>query len=50
MPVGSYWKYSQLWSNINSWLAFLVTFTLYIQEEKLAPKQKVRDPQQFRLF
>lgn len=43
VPVGSYWKYSQLWSNINSWLAFLVTFTLYIQEEKLAPKQKVSE-------
>jgi hypothetical protein len=41
VPGGSYWKYSQLWATTNSWLAFLVTFTLYIQDEKLASKQKV---------
>lgn len=43
VPVGSYWKYSQLWSTTNSWLAFLATFTVYVQEEKLVSKQKVSE-------
>jgi hypothetical protein len=42
IPVGSYWKYSQLWATTNSWLAFLATFTMYVKEEKLVSKQKVR--------
>jgi hypothetical protein len=42
IPGGSYWKYSQMWASINSWLAFLATFTVYVQEEKLITKSKVR--------
>jgi hypothetical protein len=41
IPGGSYWKYSQMWASINSWLAFLATFTVYVQEEKLITKSKV---------
>merc|ERR1711936_281343 len=38
LPMNSYWKYSQLWQNTTSWIAFLASLTIY-----LATKQQVED-------
>jgi len=41
IPIGMYWKYSQSWSNCNSWISFLASLTLYIKTEKLPDKSQV---------
>jgi len=41
VPSGMYWKYSQTWSNCNSWISFLASLTLYIKTEKLPDKYQV---------
>lgn len=41
IPLDSYWKYSNIWSNTNSWISYLASLTLYIKTEKLADKDEV---------
>jgi predicted translin family RNA/ssDNA-binding protein len=41
IPTDSYWRYSQIWSNSNSWISFLASLTLYIQTDKLPTKDQV---------
>jgi len=43
LPTNSYWKYSQLWQNTTSWIAFLASLTIYLDTENLATKQQVED-------
>lgn len=41
IPTDSYWRYSQIWSNSNSWISFLASLTLYIKTDKLPTKDQV---------
>jgi len=41
VPTGTYWKYSQIWTNSNSWISFLASLTIYIRSEKLPDKDEV---------
>ena len=34
-------RYSQLWQNTTSWIAFLASLTIYLDTENLATKQEV---------
>lgn len=43
IPAGSYWRYSQIWSNCNSWISFLATFTLYLKTEKLPSRTEISE-------
>ena len=43
LPENSYWKYNYLWSNTTSWICFLASLTIYLENERLATKQEVED-------
>lgn len=43
IPSDSYWRYSQIWGNSNSWASFLASYTIYLKTEKLATKDQVSE-------